>query len=119
MSDFGDFLRGKRIERGFSINKLALKSGISNAHISRMERGLRPPPNPKTLKYLAEALNINYPEMLKEAGHLSKDSLGKIDIADIISNSTHLDGTPLNGEEKKNLRRNESTLIDIIKRFTK
>ena len=71
---FGIYLRNLRQEKGFSLNQLALKSGVSNAHISRIERGLRPAPSPEIIEKLAEALNADYKEMLVMAGYLPEQN---------------------------------------------
>jgi transcriptional regulator with XRE-family HTH domain len=71
---FGLYLRNLRLEKRFSLNQLALKSGVSNAHISRIERGLRPAPSPEIIEKLANALNANYEEMLVVAGYLPEQN---------------------------------------------
>jgi len=70
---FGRFLRQLRENKDYSINQLALYSGISAAHISRLERGLRPIPSPDTIRKLAKPLGITYEELMKAAGYLSDD----------------------------------------------
>ena len=47
-----------RRERGLSIEKLAALSGLSSAHVSRVERGLNVP-SEEALRRLAEALGVN------------------------------------------------------------
>lgn len=71
-NSFGDYLKKLREQRGYSINQLALKSGVSNAHISRLERGLRPAPSPDVIEKFASALNADYLEMLKAAGYIGR-----------------------------------------------
>lgn len=75
MANFGDYLRDIREKRGFSINQLADKSGVSNAHISRLERGLRPAPSPKVIEKLAYALKVDPQEMMRVAGYLKHGNL--------------------------------------------
>jgi len=67
---FGEYLKELREEKGFSINQLAMKANVSNAHISRIERGLRPAPTPKIVRKIAKALGVNYETLLKIAGYL-------------------------------------------------
>lgn len=67
---FGDYLKQLREKRKFTINQLALRAGVSNAHISRMERGLRPAPSPEIIERLAKALNADYEEFMRAAGYL-------------------------------------------------
>lgn len=70
MSSFGQYLRELREKRGFSLNQLAMKAGVSNAHISRLERGLRPAPSPEIIARLAGALHVSYEDLMKAAGYL-------------------------------------------------
>ncbi len=55
-----------------SLNEYARQTGISSAHISRLSRGLlETPPNPQTIKQLADyAHGVTYEEMMVVAGHL-------------------------------------------------
>lgn len=71
--DFGKFLKKKRTAKGYSVNQLALYSGISNAQISRLESGKRNPPKPETLKKLADTLDIDYNELLEAAGYIGNE----------------------------------------------
>ncbi len=65
----GEYIKKLREEKNLSINQLALYSGISAAHISRIERGLREP-SPEILKKLAAALKVSYKDLMKTAGYL-------------------------------------------------
>lgn len=70
-NEFGIYLKRKREQRGFSVNQLALKSGVSAAQISRIENAVRGIPKPETIQKLAVALKVDYQEMMEKAGHLS------------------------------------------------
>lgn len=70
---FGKFLRAAREKSGLGVNELAQLSGVSNAHISRLERDLRGAPSPNILAQLAKSLKISYEEMLQAAGYLKSD----------------------------------------------
>ena len=67
---FGEELRRLREQKEFSVNQLALYSGVSAAHISRLERGLRPAPTPDVIKKLAKGLGVPYEYLMKAAGYL-------------------------------------------------
>ncbi|MCL5290225.1 MAG: DNA-binding protein [Firmicutes bacterium] len=97
-----------------SINKYAGDSGVTSAHISRLLREkIDTPPNPDTIKKLAEAAgnNVTYEELMVAAGHIvppsePPDSNENIDLVDLIkSNSIILTiyGRPLTGEQKDGL----------------
>ncbi len=72
-SNFGKYLKDLRLLKGYSINKLSLKSNVSNAHISRLERGVRSVPSPDVIKKLAKALEADYRELFKKAGYLPEN----------------------------------------------
>jgi len=71
---FGDFLKNLMDIKEVGVNELANLSGVSAAHISRIINGKRPAPGPKTIKKFASALNTDYNELMRIAGHFS-DSL--------------------------------------------
>lgn len=70
VNNFGTYLRKLRNERGIGVNQLAIISGVSNAQISRIEKGSRNVPKPETIKKLSKALKIPYEEMMSVAGHI-------------------------------------------------
>jgi transcriptional regulator with XRE-family HTH domain len=74
-AQFGSYLKSVRVQKGISVNQLALQSGISNAQISRIENGLRGTPKPKTIRKLADALKVSYEEMMDQAGHIREDRM--------------------------------------------
>lgn len=67
---FGEYIKKLRESRRLSINQLALNSGVSAAHISRIERGLRDVPHPDFIKKLARGLNVSYEELMGVAGYI-------------------------------------------------
>lgn len=70
---FGDVVKALRKDLYLSINQLAEASGVSAAHISRLENELRSVPKPETIKKLASVLG-NYRELLLAAGYLTGDT---------------------------------------------
>ncbi len=66
---FGEHLRSLREQKGMSLNQLAIKSGVSNAQISRIENGLRDLPRPETIKKLAAGLEISKATLMEKAGY--------------------------------------------------
>lgn len=70
---FSDLLRELREKRGFTVNQLALKSGVSAAHISRLENERRSVPKPKTINKLANVLG-HYEELMAAAGYLPEQN---------------------------------------------
>lgn len=70
---FGDVVKALRKDLYLSINQLAEASGVSAAHISRLENELRSVPKPETIKKLASVLG-NYRELMLAAGYLSGET---------------------------------------------
>jgi len=68
-NQFGEYLKAKRDEKGYTINQLSLYSGISAAQLSRIENGKRGIPKAENIQKLAEALSIPYDEIMRVAGY--------------------------------------------------
>lgn len=71
---FGSFIRAIRKKKGFTVNQLALYSGVSSAQISRIENGLRGVPKPETIKKLSEALGYPYEDLMQAAGYIDDNT---------------------------------------------
>lgn len=66
---FGSYLKRLRGLRGFSVNQLAMYSGVSSAQVSRVENGQRAEPKPETIQKLSVALKVPYEELMAAAGY--------------------------------------------------
>lgn len=56
---FGEFLKAKRMERKMTLRQFCLEHGYDPGNISKLERGLLPPPHSEEkLLEFAKALNI-------------------------------------------------------------
>ena len=71
---FGSLIRFLRKKKGFTVNQLALYSGVSSAQISRIENGLRGVPKPETIKKLSEALGHPYEDLMQVAGYIDDNT---------------------------------------------
>lgn len=71
---FGETFKQIRISNGYkSARQLAIKSGVSNATITRIENNTQKP-DPETLKKLSQhLLNITYDELMELAGYVSSN----------------------------------------------
>ncbi|WP_010498562.1 helix-turn-helix domain-containing protein [Paenibacillus elgii] len=69
-TNFGSYLKDKRVQKGLNLVQLSETSGISAAQISRIENGKRGVPKPENLKSLASALDVPYEELMRKAGYL-------------------------------------------------
>ena len=68
---FGQVLRAKRKELGFSQESLALEAGIDRNFVSLLERGMNQP-SLTTIFKISKALQIDPSYMLKEVQKLSQ-----------------------------------------------
>lgn len=71
----GEILRERRIELGFSKNKLAQYVGISQPEVTRIENGTRTVPNIITLIYMCEVLGLDFINLLKITGYVDSKNL--------------------------------------------
>jgi transcriptional regulator with XRE-family HTH domain len=70
---FGQWLREKRVAKGFSLRKFAEKVGVSPTYLSHVERGAADPPTAERVKTMAELLEENADEMIALAGRVPED----------------------------------------------
>ena len=70
---FGQVLRDKRIEKGYSLRKFAKLVGISPTYLSQVEQMNVDPPTADRVKRMAELLDENVDEWTALAGRLTED----------------------------------------------
>jgi len=71
---FGQMLRTKRLEKGFSLRKFAGLVGISPTYLSQVEQGkIEKPPTAERVKKMAELLGENSDEWIGLAGRIPED----------------------------------------------
>lgn len=106
---FGQYLKKLRLEQGYTIRQVEMKTGISNAYLSQIENGKRNIPTAQILQKLAPVYRVETTELLTAAGYLEKDS-------DVSSKKpetlvfNHLEGfSDLSEEEQKRI---EQSLIE-------
>jgi transcriptional regulator with XRE-family HTH domain len=78
MSGFGDYIRSVRSTRAetdvrFSLRQVAQRIGVEPAYLSKVERGLVPPPSETTIAKLAADLGEDPDILLALAGKVSRD----------------------------------------------
>ncbi|HIC96338.1 TPA: helix-turn-helix domain-containing protein [Candidatus Bipolaricaulota bacterium] len=76
--EFGRRLRELRRERGLGLRELARRAGIDHTRLSKIERGLRPPPEPVLILKLAQALEVE-PLPLARLGGLPDGLLASVE----------------------------------------
>ncbi|MCM2981582.1 helix-turn-helix domain-containing protein [Niallia sp. FSL W8-0951] len=60
----GEKIKTLRIKKGFSINELSDKSGVSKSYLSYIERGIQKNPSLQVLTKLSHTLETNVEELL-------------------------------------------------------
>jgi transcriptional regulator with XRE-family HTH domain len=78
MSEFGDFLRQRRLQlqeadAKFSLRQVAAAIDVEPSYLSKVERGEQPPPSEKTIVALARVLNEDPDVLLALAGKVSQE----------------------------------------------
>ena len=72
----GDILRRARQHQGLSLRQVEQRTGVSNAHLSQIERGAIRRPDPAILMNLAELYGLNYELIAEWSGYLGAEALG-------------------------------------------
>mgnify|MGYP000008086834 CR=1 FL=1 len=67
-SEFGKKVRRARQDQDVSLRELSRRVGIDYSHLSRIERGKRPPPELEVVIAIAKELDIGRSNLLKVAG---------------------------------------------------
>ena len=75
---FGEWLREKRVAKGFTLRKFAEKVGISPTYLSHVEQGQADPPTAERVRTMAELLEENADQMIAMAGRVPEDLPGII-----------------------------------------
>ena len=75
MNEFGDYIRKIREGKRLTLNQVATYADISPAQLSRIENGKRGVPKPTTIKKIADALKVDYNELMKVAGYLDESTV--------------------------------------------
>jgi len=70
---FGQVLRDKRIEKGYSLRKFAKMVGISPTYLSQVEQVNVDPPTADRVRRMAEILEESVDEWTALAGRLTED----------------------------------------------
>jgi transcriptional regulator with XRE-family HTH domain len=70
---FGNFIRTKRLEKGYTLRGFSVKVGISPTFTSRMERDEIEPPSEDKINAIAEVLDIDGEELVFMAKRIPKE----------------------------------------------
>lgn len=70
---FGQVLREKRLEKGYSLRKFAEMVGVSPTYLSQVEQSNVDPPTAERVKKMADLLEANSDEWIALAGRVPGD----------------------------------------------
>lgn len=73
MNSVGEFIKERRLSKGWSKRALAEKAGVSHSEVHRVENGERMNPSVPVLYSIADALGVPKEEILRHAGYKSDD----------------------------------------------
>jgi len=74
----GEYIKAHREAQNLTIVALAIKTGINDGGLSRLERGKVPCPRPDTLCAVATALHLPLADLYTLAGYVVPDELPSI-----------------------------------------
>ena len=77
--NLGKVLGLVRDEKGLSLRKVEKDTGISNAYLSQLERGIATNPSPSVLHKLAKCYDYPYSKLMELAGYIKAEEKGKQD----------------------------------------
>ena len=69
-AQLADFLKTTRSQKGLSLRDVEEKTGISNAYLSQLERGIATGPSPSFLKKLSDCYGCPYDSLMRLAGYI-------------------------------------------------
>jgi len=76
---FGEFIREKRLAKGYSLRKFAELIDVSPTYLSLVEQGkVESPPTAERVRRMAEVLGENPDELMSLAGRMPEDLPGII-----------------------------------------
>lgn len=118
MSKFGDFFRGVRAKAGLSLREFCLDNGFDPGNISRLERGMLPPPeSPEKLEQYAKALRIRKgSDDWYSLFDLAAAERGRIP-EDVLKDEELVERLPVLFRTLRGQRVDENSLDDLIKRI--
>lgn len=116
---FGSFLRDLRRKAGLTLRDVEQQSdsAISNAYLSQIESGKRPPPKPAILVTLAGVYGVSVDALFERAGYTKAPKLTDVDIAyaQVIADRNFDFGTRFPGDLNEDAKR---MIVELYERAT-
>ena len=119
----GSYLREVRESKKIGLNQLALRLGVVNSLISKLENGVTQKISPFLLREVAVGLNIDYKALYKIVGFLDKNDFEEVEMLKkkllecenrltISNNGSQIIGSTISGNVDN---RSHNALIDFEK----
>jgi transcriptional regulator with XRE-family HTH domain len=77
----GATLAAARRRRGWTLREAARRTGVHNAHLSQIEKGVILRPSPSVLFQIGEVYGVRFDDLLKLAGYVGGDSSPAVAVA--------------------------------------
>ena len=86
---FGEFIKGKRTEKGINLRKLAELVNIAPAYLSDIEKGKRNSPSLEKMEKIAEVLELTSEEIITMKDLAASDRPNSVapDISEYVTNN--------------------------------
>ena len=86
---FGEFIKGKRTEKGINLRKLAELVNIAPAYLSDIEKGNRNSPSLEKMEKIAEVLELTSEEIITMKDLAASDRPNSVapDISEYVTNN--------------------------------
>ena len=70
-----------RRKRGWTLREAARRTGVHNAHLSQIEKGVILRPSPSVLFQIGEVYGVRFDDLLKLAGYVGGDASPAVSVA--------------------------------------
>ena len=118
-ASFGSFLRALREKAGLTLRQVELETSgaVSNAYLSQIEVGKRPPPKPAVLVALARVYGCSPEILFQHAGFSPSPPPSAVEIAyeQVLADRSFQFGTRFPGELNDDAKR---IIIELYERAT-
>lgn len=78
--ELGNYIKDRREAKTVGLNQLAMKIGVVNSLISKLENGITQKISPFLLIKVAQGLGIDYKELYKIVGYLSEEDFKEAEV---------------------------------------
>lgn len=107
--ELGNYIKERREAKGVGLNQLAMKIGVVNSLISKLENGITQKISPFLLMKVAQGLSIDHKDLYKIVGYLSEEDFKETEV--LKKENAILEEELLKYKENKKISNSE--IIDV------